>query len=1022
MDYPRVLVNRWARRDWFAVLVIALTVALLVGATLLVVTAGAQTTTLAADYEANATVTSYDSVAAAHNATGPHAVVLPLATATSATGEQRTVVGVPADSPSGIDLPAQPSGAVGPDNETSTWQFEGTDGTVTRTVTPAPAAATTDLLPPTWIRTTPATLEQLGPTEALVLTPTENAATHEGTPLVSALAFFVTGTADILGIVWSGIAVAGALVAVTLSSVVRLTIRERAQTIRVLRATGATPRQIRTALALRAGLLAAAGATLGYAIGVIIPNAAINVAVAAGLPTTLSVQVTTDAVMLIGALVGALLVVGAGTGYVTARRATTQPPTHVGRTHETSHSSPWRRLDLNGIGHRLSPTILPLRTIGPTAATLSTFAVIVLLVGSLGTVGASLSTDSATVTAPDAPHPLGSQVPAEYGDTLTSQGVAASPEILLFTSYENQPYLARGVDYTAFANVTGSRIVAGTAPTAPDEAVIGSALAETLGLAPGDEVPLGGTTDTAVTQVTIVGTYTTGGLADHQLLVSLPTARHLSTVENGSVNLIRTDDAAPAATSTAESPTVVATDVPSYVQTGEPVTVNVTVWNPTDTRMESTLTTTLGSAESTHPVVLDAQERRTVTLTLDPPPVGAHTLRIDGTAHPVTVVEEPPLEITTLPATAPPNESLQIRVREATGAPAANATVTLDGQSTELTATGTAWLQTPAEPGTYPVTVQAGKRNQTQSLQITKDSQPTAIATATIAPPSPTIHTRPTVTVQLANPWNRTLETPVTINGSGTAHQETVRLEPGATRTLSTRLPHRPVGTYTVDVTAGNQPLTTTEYQVTGDERLVSALAASGYVEGGGGLGTAITYAIGNLQVLLGALVGLAVVTVIGATSLVLTRAIHARRHTFAIYRATGAAPRRLWMLILGDALRIGAVASGGAFLLACGVLKGLAALGQLTVFGISLEPQPTLPLVGAILGGGIVLTLLAAAVATVPLIRAPPATLLTESGPTPAPSTRPESAVEPAPGGDHYTPRSAEAGPQQTLPAEEDT
>ncbi|WP_254532714.1 FtsX-like permease family protein [Natrinema gelatinilyticum] len=988
MHSLRVLVGRWSRRDWFAVLVIAFTVALLVGATLLVVAAGEQATTLAADFDSNATVTSYDSIDAAHDAAGADAVVLPLATAISPEGEHHRVVGIPATSSAGVDLPTQRTNPVGPSTTTATWRLEGTNDSFDRAVTPAPAATSSDILPSSWVRTTPATLEQLGPTGALVLIPAEEPAESGGTPVVSALAFFVNGTADVLGIIWSGIVVAGVLVAVTLSSVVRLTIRERAQTIRVLRATGAPPRRVRTALALRAGLLVATGATLGYAIGVIVPNAAVNVAVAAGLPTTLSVQLTADAVVGIGALLGFLTLVGTSAGYATAWVATRQPPLQNGTGHDTASSTAAWWCVGPVICQHLRPIVLSARTIGPTTATLSTFAVIVLLVASLGTIGASFSTDATTITEPGVAHPISSRVPASYSDAIAAQAGAASPEILLFGSYDGQPYLARGVEYEAFAAVTGAQIVEGEPSTAPDEAVIGAALAETLDIAPGDELALGGSTDAAVTQVTVVGMYTTNGLADHQLLVPLPTARHLSRVDEGYVHLVRTTaplQPGPGGSAT-DTLTVIATDIPSHLQAGEPVSVNVTVWNPTDDRVERALTATLGDSQVTQTVSLAARQQRTVTLSLPAPVAGKYTLVVDGTVYPVTVVETPPLELTPLPATAPPDASLRLRVREATGAPVDNATVKIGESVTETDANGSTWLQTPHQAGTYRVTVRADGRERTQSIQISETHQPLPVARGIVSPQSPTIHTQPTVEVTLTNPWNRPLEVPITIDGPATTQRSESRLEPGETTTLTTQLPHRPPGEYVVRVTAGGRQLTTTTYQVSGDEQVVSALATSGYT-GGGGLGSAITYAIGNLQVVLGVLVALAAVTVVGATSLVLARAVRAQRHTLAIYRATGASPRRILALILNDALRIGAVAAIGAFLLALGFLEVLAAAGQLTGFGITLDPRPTLQLAGAVLGGGLLLTLLAAVIATVPLVRTPPAALLTASRP-PSPDT----------------------------------
>ncbi|WP_306059825.1 FtsX-like permease family protein [Natronococcus wangiae] len=986
MNYLRVLVGRWSRRDRLAVLVIALTVALLVGATLLVGAAGDQTSTLAAEYDTNASVAAYDSVDAAQQAAGSGAVVLPMATAVGPDGERYRVVAIPDDS-ADLSLPPQPEGTVGPGTESAEWRLEGTDDSRTETVEPA-GTASPGLLPPTWLRTTPETLEAIGPTEALVVTPANaDAGVAKGAPLVGALAFFVEGTDDVLEIVWTGVAAAGVIVAVTLSSVVRMTIRDRAPTIRVIRATGAPPRRVRAALAARAGALAAAGGVLGYAVGVIVTNAAVTVAVVVGLPTTLSVRVTPRIALGILGILAVLTTVGLITGYLAARIATAKPPAHVGRDGQPSSSSKSRSWLPHGtvpLRRRLAPAVLAPRTVVPTTATLSTFAVVVLLVASLGTIGASVSTGEATISEPGAAHPVNSRMPAGYAETLSDDGVAASPEILLFSSYENKPYLARGVDYDSFAEVTDARIVDGEPLETDGEAIIGVELARTLELEPGDELVVGGSTEEALTQVTVVGTYETGGLEDHQLLVSLSTARHLSAVEAGQVNLIRTDATDRAGASEANT-TVVDVDAPSHVRPGEMVSVEAAVWNPTDDHVEQEVAATLGDSQASRTVDLEAHERRTVALELDAPAAGEYELAVGGLTQSVTVADAPPLELAALPDTAPTGESLQVRVRDTTGESVDGATVTIDGRTAETDASGTAWLELPPTAATYDVTVHADDREVNESIRVADDVEPGPAADVSLAPNSPSVHTEPTAEVRFANPWNRTVEAPVVIEGPETTHREEVVLESNETTTVTTTLPRRPPGEYSVRVRSAGRTLATTEYEVGGDERLVSALAASGHYQAGGGLGTAIDYAMGNLRVLFGALTGLAAVTVIGATSAVLARAVRARRQTIAIYRATGASSRRILGLVLADAARIGIVAAAAAVALAVGALEALAAAGRLTAFGIALEPWPTAAVALAVFGGGLALTLVAALVATVPLLRASPASLLSSSRARPA-------------------------------------
>lgn len=985
MTYIRVLVGHWSRRDWLAVLVIALTAALLVGATLVVVAGGAQTATLADEFDANASVSSYESVEDAQEVAGPDAVVLPMATAIGPDEEHHRVVGVPDTSPPDIDLPTQSAATVGPVTETEQWRLEGTNSSAM--VLASPPETQSGVLPPTWLRTTPETLESIGPTEALVITPADGGSS-QGTPLVSALSFFVDGTDEVLTIVWAGIAAAGVIVAVTLSSVVRLTIRAREQAIRVIRATGAPPRRVRAALAARAGLLAATGGLLGYAIGVIVVNAAVTIAVAVGLPTTLSVQVTTAVALFVVAFLVVLTGLGIITGYVTARMATSTPPAQSGRQPGDQSSTWWRsicgRLCPVRFRRRLTPSVLPSRTILPTAATLATFAVVVLMVSSLGTVGASLSAGGATVTEPGVSHPLNSQIPMSYADGIEDDKIAASPEIVLLASDGEQPYLARGVEYESFAAVTEARLVDGSSPSTDSEAVIGVDLAETLDIGPGDDVVIGGSTEPAVAQVTVVGMYETNGLADHQLLVSLPTARHLTSVEPGHVNLVRTNASDRSVIGDAEGATIVDVDAPSAVQANDSVTAEVSLWNPTDESVEHSFTATLGPSQTTESVSLEANEQATVTVDLEAPPPGEYDLVIDEIEQSVTVTETTSLEFVALPEDTPPETAVRVLLIEPTGGPVANAAVSLANQTVETNADGTVWLDTPAAAGTYQVTAQADNRKLNHSIRVSDATEPAAVLDVTLSPGTPTIYTQPTVEVQLTNPWQQSLETTVVIDGAGTDYREDVSLESGETTTVTTTLPQQPPGDYSVDVTAGDREVTKYDYEVTGDDRLTSALAASGHYGGGGGLGGAIEYAIGNLHVLLTTLVSLAAVTVVGATSAVLARAVSTRRRTLAIYRATGASPWRLLARIIGDAARIGFVASVGGFFTALVALEGLSRAGYLTAFGIALDPYPSASVALGVLGGGIALTCIAAVVATIPVIRSPPAALLAGSQATP--------------------------------------
>jgi ABC-type antimicrobial peptide transport system permease subunit len=194
--------------------------------------------------------------------------------------------------------------------------------------------------------------------------------------------------------------------------------------------------------------------------------------------------------------------------------------------------------------------------------------------------------------------------------------------------------------------------------------------------------------------------------------------------------------------------------------------------------------------------------------------------------------------------------------------------------------------------------------------------------------------------------------------------------------TVRADLDTRPPGTYTVQASLNGSVAAEQSYRVTGDDRVLSALASGGRT-GTTGVGRAIEVAFGNLRIVVGALLGLAALMTVGGTTAAFAGAVHARRRTVGIYRATGARPRDLLALVARDAVLVGGVASVLAVVLAQAGLLALARFGFLTAFGVRLPPTlGPLALVGTVLGG-VALTVLGAGVATAGLLLESPADLL---------------------------------------------
>jgi hypothetical protein len=326
-------------------------------------------------------------------------------------------------------------------------------------------------------------------------------------------------------------------------------------------------------------------------------------------------------------------------------------------------------------------------------------------------------------------------------------------------------------------------------------------------------------------------------------------------------------------------------------------------------------------------------------------------------------------------------------VTNATGAPVAGAVVAVGNDTGgDTRRTDEAGFARVPLSGTGTRTVRAAAGGRTAETRVTvAEGVPRApTVSLSVDPSSPSVLAVPEVRFALSNPWNRTLVRTVGLEGPGTDRRQSVRLAPGERVTVRADLSPRPPGTYTVRASLNGSVVAERRYRVTGDERVLSALASGGRT-GTTGVGQAIEVAFGNLRVVVGALLGLAALMTVGGTTATFAGAVHARRRTIGIHRATGARPRDVLALVGRDAALVGAVASVLAVVLAQAGLLVLARLGFLAAFGVRLPPTlGPLALAGTVLGG-VALTVLGAGLATVGLLLASPADLLDDrdGGPT---------------------------------------
>jgi len=997
VTYRRALVGRWSRRDRLAVLVVATIVALLVGSALVVLTAGGETTRLAADINASGTVTLYDDPDTARAAAGPETLVAPLARVT-VRDRPVTVLGVPADAGngSGFEAPIPPDHAVlglstATDDAVQSGArvaVEGRAGTVTRTARPLGDSGT---VPPWWGVASVETVEEMGPTGAVVVRPGETAVRDlrgpppNDAPLVGVFAFFVAGTDQLVGSLGALTLGTAVLVVVVVFSVTRMTVRDRLGTLAVLRATGLSGRGLLVLFGVRSGLLAGVAVLVGAAAGVVLTNAAVNAAVFLGVPTTLSLRVTPAVFGILAPALLAVWAVGVLAGLVATLPAVRESPAALDRR---ARRGPVGRDASDGVVSHLRPDLLPANAMVPTTATLAVFVGVVLVATTAVGAVAPLEADSeGTVLQDGAPHPWASRVEADYPRALRAEGIPASGEVYVFSVVDGRPFFTRGANFSAFASVSDARLTAGRAPEAPTEAVVGRDLARSSSIDVGDRLLLGGSDRAAFARVRIVGRYRAAGVLDDQVVVPLRTARHLSRVRPGDVNVVRfttTDatgtpggpDGTPTPGQSGDGVAVTDLSVPAQHPASESLSVIVDLTNRDSSATTRTVRVTAGPASATRSVSLGPGQRESVAVTLGPLSPGTYTVRAGDLSRQVTVVDGRPLALSPLPDRGPPNATLRVRVTASSGRPVANATVTAGDRTVETDANGVARVRLPG-PGDATVAASAPDYASTSgTVRVVEGARRVPAGRLAVSPARTTLVDPPTATLSAVNPWNRSVGWDLALGRD----RWTVTLAPGERVERSTTLPRTGTGTQRVRATADGVAFARASYEVTGDERVLSALATGGYRVADSGLGQAASNALGNLRVLLGTLVGLAALATVAATTAAFARTVSARRRAIGVYRATGATPGQVFAAVLVDAVRIATPATILALVLGFAGTWALARAGVLSAFGVALVPVVS-PV--GLLGAGLValaLAVLGATVATLGLVSAEPATLFDDA------------------------------------------
>jgi hypothetical protein len=612
--------------------------------------------------------------------------------------------------------------------------------------------------------------------------------------------------------------------------------------------------------------------------------------------------------------------------------------------------------------------------------------------------GPLTTAEGATITTTEATNPINSRVPSAYADAFHARGINASAEILLFEITAGGPVLARGAVYEDFENVTDAQLVRGRPPEDPSEAVVGVDLAQTRGIEIGDTLTLGGSVRVGLTRVEIVGAFSAPGPFDDQMIVPLSTARHLDWVGPDEVHLVRADRLPPTSNNRGPSSSASGIGVVN-LSVNEPVSPNASFTAEVTLRNEG-----LESARTSIPVRFNGQRRnvsvelprgrqRTTQAEFTAPGPGTYILKAGNVTAKIRVVDPDSIVFSRVPAQAPPGSSPFVTVTTATGTPVSGVNVTVGNQTVRTNDDGRVRLPLPTA-GDIEVTAQTRNQSTTRVITVTPDATRALSTSLRIRPTEPSLTTRPQARLVLVNPWAEPVNTTVRIDGPVSSYERTVTVRPGQRAVVSTRLAQQPPGSYEVQASVGGRMIEPVEYRVTGDQRLVSALATS---RGGGttGISQGIEVLFGNFRIFVAALLGLATIMTVGGTTATFAQAVSARRRTIGIYRATGASPTRVLRLVLADAARIGIVASVAAFILALLGLQVLKTMGYLTFFGIGLHPIPSPTVVVGAIIGALFVTLLGATITTLALLRVSPASLVSGTGETFHPAVNDEVSTD---------------------------
>jgi hypothetical protein len=423
--------------------------------------------------------------------------------------------------------------------------------------------------------------------------------------------------------------------------------------------------------------------------------------------------------------------------------------------------------------------------------------------------------------------------------------------------------------------------------------------------------------------------------------------------------------------------------VPAVWRVGSGVPIEVTLENRGDITGNGTLSVPVNGTDRETTVPVDGSEKRTVTRTAWFRAAGDYTVTVAGEGTRIRIVEPGNVSLSPLPGRAPPNTTLVVTARDRAGAVVPGLRFRLGGEQFRTGADGRVRIRVPSDPGQYRLESRIGERIvHNRGLEVTTDTERSFLVTLQMRPEQVVFPNTTEGIVTAYNPWGSSLSRELVVQREReSVLRRTVELTPGDATIITTSVdPAATSATQRVRVLIDGRVLGEATFTVEASDRLVAVLGRAGLYEPGSGLLRSLDELIGNFQVLQVSLVVLALLMGIGTTATVVIQATHARRQTIGVQRVTGAAPRDVVGTILGDGLRVGAIASVigvvGAYL----GLTVLVRLGYAVIFGVRIPPLLNPWLVLGVLGGALVVVAASSLLAAAWVLRVSPGALVTAS------------------------------------------